>query len=231
MKQNAVTNAYGCEHCGRTFARESTIARHLCEQKRRWDEQTRPANRIAYAAWTKFYQQFQPSKKDRDYRAFIASSYYGGFIKFGTYCVDVRVVNPMAYLDWSIAEKVALDNWTSDKNYSKFLMQYLQLEDNMDAVKRSIETLLKIAEEQNIRLEDVLRLHSANKVCHLVTQGHISAWLLFNCDSGTDFLGTLNADQLGMIYEYINIDKWKIKFKRDEDKVNQVKSLLREAGL
>lgn len=231
MKQSAVTNHFSCEHCGRSFVRESTIARHLCEQKRRWDEQTRPANRIAYQAWKKFYEQFQPSKRDKDYRAFIASSYYGGFVKFGTYCVDARVVNPIAYLDWSLAEKIALDNWTSDRNYGRYLVEYLQLENNLDAVRRSIETLLKIAEDQNIRLEDVLRLYSTNKVCHLITQGHISAWLLFNCGAGTGFLEKLNSDQLGMIYEYINIDKWKIKFMRDQSSVDEVKNLLREAGL
>ena len=231
MKQSVATKEFTCEHCERQFARESTILSHLCEQKRRWDEQTRPANRIAFAAWTQFYQQYQPSKKDKSYREFTKSTYYGGFIKFGIYCIDAKVVNPLAYSTWSIKEKIALDRWTSDKNYGKYLVEYLRLENSMEAVKRSIETLLNIGDSENIVLGDVLRLYSANKLCHLVTQGHISPWLLFNCDSGTAFLGQLNGDQLGMAYDYINPELWNIRFKRDGETTDEVKALLRQAGL
>jgi hypothetical protein len=230
MKQNAGTD-YGCEHCGRTFVRETTLATHLCEQKRRWDAQTQPASRIAFAAWTKFYNQFQPTKKDKSYREFTKSSYYGGFIKYGTYCIDARVINPLAYLDWNIREKVALDNWTSDRHYSRYLIEYLKLENSMDAVKRSIETLLTISENENVQLCDVLRLYSTNKLCHLITQGHISPWLLFNSDSGTNFLASLNPDQLGMTYDYINPEQWSIRFKRDAVTVKEVKTLLEQVGI
>jgi hypothetical protein len=230
MKQSRGTD-YGCEHCGRTFVRESTLATHLCEQKRRWDSQTHPASRIAFAAWTKFYNQFQPTKKDKSYREFTKSSYYGGFIKYGTYCIDAKVINPLAYLDWNIREKVALDNWTSDRHYGKYLIEYLKLENSMDAVKRSIETLLTISENENVQLGDVLRLYSTNKLCHLITQGHISPWLLFNSSSGTKFLSGLNADQLGMTYDYINPEQWSIRFKRDATTVNEVKTLLEQAGI
>ena len=35
------TVKFGCEFCGREFARESTVAKHICEYKHRWLEKDR----------------------------------------------------------------------------------------------------------------------------------------------------------------------------------------------
>ena len=42
---------YGCEFCGRTFLRESTVLKHICEYKHRWLEKDRLGNRLAFQAW------------------------------------------------------------------------------------------------------------------------------------------------------------------------------------
>jgi hypothetical protein len=231
MNENVATEEFRCEHCNKTFIKPGTLLKHLCEPKRRWMDRDRPANRIAFIAWSKFYQQYQPRGKKKEYRDFAASAYYGGFVKYGTYCADVGVVNPLMYVDWLLKEKISLDNWASDKHYGKFLIEYTRLEDGMDAVRRSVETLLKFAEEENLQIGDVLRYTNANKICHKIVGGKLSPWLLFNSESGRYFLSTLNTGQMQMVFEYINPDIWNIKFMRDKENVKDVQTLLQQAGI
>jgi hypothetical protein len=135
------------------------------------------------------------------------------------------------YVDWLLKEKISLDNWSSDKHYGKFLIEYTRLEDGMDAVRRSVETLLKFAEEENLQIGDVLRYTNANKICHKIVGGKLSPWLLFNSESGRYFLSTLNTGQMQMVFEYINPDIWNIKFMRDKENVKDVQTLLQQAGI
>ena len=235
MKKNVVsetTDELHCGHCNRTFVKPGTLFKHLCEPKRRWMDKDRPANRIGFMAWSKFYQQYQPTaKKKKEYIDFIASTYYGGFVRYGTYCAEVGVVSPLNYVDWLLKEKISIDNWTSDRNYGRYLIEYLRLEDGMDAVKRSVESLLKLAEAENLQVGDVLRYAGKNKLCHKIVGGHISPWLLFNSEGGQYFLSSIDPGQTEMIFEYINPDLWNIKFMRDSETVKEIQGVLKQAGI
>lgn len=226
METNTANEEYKCEHCGREFARPSTLLTHLCEPKRRWQDRDRPANRIAFSAWLKFYQQCQPSRKKKEYKDFMKSAYYGGFVKFGGYCADIGVINPLAYVDWLLKEKTALDNWNSDKLYTKYLIAYLRDEDVMDAIKRSVNTMLDISENENIQLGDVFKFVNSNKLCHQIATGKISAWMLYQSQTGIEFLAGLNDDQRNLIYEYIDPERWQIKFKRDQESVSAAREVI-----
>ena len=222
---------YGCEHCGRKFARESTILTHLCEQKRRWDDRDRPANRIAFNSWVQNQKMIFPTTKKVTQKDFQKSSFYTAFAKFGSYCVDSGVVNPQHYSTWLLKSKVPIDSWTSDRVYDQYLQEYIQLEDPHEAVKRSITTLLDMCEEQNIRINDAFRLLSTNKLCYKITTGKISPWLIFNCITGQTFLASLNEGQQSMIMKYIDPSSWNPKFKRSQSEVTDVQRILASAGL
>lgn len=204
--------------------------RHVCEKKQRWADKDKPANRIAYEAWYTFLSYLQPSAKtNRDYRGFISSQYYSAFLKFGLYCVEVRVVNTQAYIRYVIKNNITIDNWTSDKVYTTYLVEYLLCEDANDAIKRSIDHMLTIANAENIKLNDVLRYSNKNMICHKIVSGHISPWILYLSECGNDFLSSLNTDQRNVVWDYINIDKWQSKFQRDQQLFNDIKQFLDRA--
>lgn len=235
MKKNQETNTVvslnSCEHCNRTFVRETTLFKHLCEQKRRWLDKDRPAFRIGFAAWIEFYASFQPSKKNKDVKTFISSPYYAAFVKFGSYCVDVRAVNTVEYIKYLISNKIPLDNWNTDRVYTKYLIEYLKLEDAFDAVKRSIQNIIELTQEENIQVQDIFRYVNANKICYLITTGRISPWVLYQSTSGIEFLEKLNSDQQKLVFEYIDPERWTIKFKRDQQLTEEIKQTLKLAGL
>ena len=228
MKKTAETKTdeYNCDHCGRNFVRPNSFLKHLCEQKRRWMDKDKPQNRIAFLSWLKFYKQVQPTKKKREYVDFIGSAYYGGFIKYGTYCVDIGVVSPDNYVDYLLKNSVPLDNWNSDKMYSTYLTQHLRSEDGLDAVRRSVESMLDLADAENVDLKDVFRYVNANKICHLICSGKISPWMLYHSKTGPEFLEKLNDDQRNVIYEYIDPERWNIKFRRDAEETKTVSAVI-----
>jgi hypothetical protein len=228
-KKTTATN-FGCEFCGRTFLRESTVFNHICETKRRWQDKDKHGNRIGFQSWLQFYTKNTATKKKRDYMDFVKSSYYLAFVKFGIYCSEVNVINVSRYIDWLLNNKIKIDIWTSDTNYTKFLVSYLREEDSMDAVARSIETMIDLASIDKIPAKDVLRYGNRNKICYAITTGKISPWVLYHSDSGKKFLDELDATQIKMILDYINPELWAIKFKRSAETVQQVKGLLNEAG-
>lgn len=228
-KKTTETN-FGCEFCGRTFLRESTVFHHICETKRRWQDKDKKGNRIGFQSWLQFYTKNISTKKKREYMDFIKSSYYLAFVRFGIYCSEVNVINISRYIDWLLDNKIKIDVWTSDINYTKFLLSYLREENSMDAVARSIETMIDLSVIEKISARDILRYGNRNKICYMITTGKISPWVLYHSESGRKFLDGLDETQVKMIVDYINPELWAIKFKRDNETVQHVKGLLNEAG-
>lgn len=222
--------SFGCEFCGRKFLRESTIYKHICEYKHRWLEKDRQGNRIAYQTYILFYKKNSASKKIKTYEEFIKSAYYIAFVKFGNYCVDINAININRFAEWLLKNKIKIDTWTSDKNYTAYLIDYLKSEDPLDAVARSIETTIKLAEIDNIQSSDLLRYGNSNRICQNIVNGKISPWMLYSCNSGVHFLETLNPTQIKIVNDYINPEYWALKLKRNTDVVLQIKELLNNGG-
>jgi hypothetical protein len=230
MKRKAETKNNYCEFCEREFVREGSFLKHICETKRRYQNQDLQGNRIGFQVWLDFYKKNSASKKQRTYIDFAKNAYYIAFVKFGNYCVDANVLNIKRYSDYLIKNKISVDSWASDKHYTNFLIQHLREEDPLDAVARSIETTISLAQEDKILAKDYLRYGNKHKACYAISTGRLSPWLLFNCESGVKFLESLDETQLKMVIDYIDPEKWSIKFKRELEVLKQVKDLLIAGG-
>lgn len=220
---------YSCAYCGRTFQRESTVQSHVCESKRRTLDKDRPGNRIAFAAFTRFYK-FNTNSKPKTHADFIKSAYYIAFVKFGNYCADVGVIAVERYVDWLLRQQVKINDWVSDTVYQRYLVEHLRNEDALDAVARSIQTLVRLCEGTSMQACDYLRWGNANVVCHNITSGKISPWVLYQSSGGREFLDKLNGDQVKVVFDYINPELWALQFKRKPDVVTEVKTLLSMGG-
>lgn len=231
MKKTPATKSeFSCEFCNRAFRREETIFRHLCENKRRWQDKDLPGNRIGFQSWVRFYAKNTATKKPKTYLDFTKSAYYLAFVRFGHYCVNIKCLNVNRYADWLLKNDIKIDNWTSDNSYTKFIIDHLKTEDPLDAIARSIETTIELAKDERIQSKDYLRYGNRNKICHQITTGRISPWMLYHTESGITMVESLDETQQKMILEYINPEQWAIKFRRGSDIVVQVKELLAAAG-
>lgn len=231
MSESLATNKYSCEFCKKEFARERTLLSHICEKKSRWLNKDHAGNRIGFQCWVQFFTKHSMSKtKNKTYEEFINSPYYVAFVKFGSYCVDSKVLNIPRYVDWLLHNQIKLDNWMSDTNYTKFLCEYLRIEDAFDAIYRGVEYCTTLAELEEIQPNDVFRYGNSNKICHAITNGKISPWMLYCSDSGVRLLETLNETQVKIVSDYINPEQWALKFHREPELKQQIRDTLKAAG-
>lgn len=227
-KKLTVTEKFQCRFCDKLFQRETSLDKHCCEKKRRFQNKDEPAARLAFQAWLDFYKTNTSYTKQKTFLDFVRSNYYNAFYKFGKYCVDIKCIQPLLYLKWLNDNKVRVDDWAKDTHYDKFLKEYLRHEDPYDALARSIENLIEYAERDNIQINDYLRYGNHNVICHLITNGKISPWLLYNSASGIQFLDGLSEGLKISIFEYIDPEKWALIFHRNNETVKQIRSLLSE---
>jgi hypothetical protein len=219
-----------CEYCKKTFAKESSIEVHMCEPKRRRLNKDDPGVRLGFQAYIKFYEQAQGSAKLKTYEDFCESSYYLAFVKFGRYCVGAKTINPSQFMNWLLKHQKKIDRWASDQLYTEYLTWYLTIEAVDDALTRAMEYAIDWAEKNGSPSQDCVRYGNANAVCYAITTGRLSAWVIYNSESGQKFLSEANQEQLAMIWPYINVDTWNKKFADYPADQEYAREILTKAG-
>ena len=234
MQSTHILTLYKCRYCAKEFRKESTLAAHLCEEKRRWQEEKETGVQFGLQAYLRFYELTQGSAKMKSYSDFVASPYYRAFVKFGRHMVGIRAVNPKMFIDWVIKENKKLDHWTHERVYLEYLRGYMRKEAVQDALERALREMQDYADEHGEfknGFSDYFRFGNPNRVCHHVANGRVSPWIVFNCDTGVDFLDALNDDQIGLILPWIDPEYWQRKFQDYVADTEWVKQILKDAGL
>lgn len=224
---------FKCKYCDKEFRKESTLAAHLCENKRRYQQEKEMGVQFGLQAYLRFYELTQGSAKLKSYDDFVRSSYYSAFVKFGRHIIAIRAVNPKAFIEYVIKNNKKLDHWCKEDLYVEYLHQYLKREAVQDAIERALTTMQEYADENTAlaSFKDYFRYGNGNRICHHISTGRVSPWIVFNCNSGIEFLETLNEEQLAMIMPWIDPDHWQHKFKDYVSDVEWVKDILNKAGL
>ena len=70
-----------------------------------------------------------------------------------------------------------------------------------------------------------------NRICYHVTTGRISPWVIYNCDSGVQFLESINQEHLAIILPWIDPDYWNRKFTDYVADVEWCRHILKQAKL
>lgn len=242
---NKISNAnlvdvtdFKCKYCGKEFRRESSLAAHLCEKKRRWQQQNEQGVQIGFKSYLQFYETTQGSARLKTYQDFMDSPFYLAFVRYGRYLVDIRAVNVNNFTAWLLKNNKKLDHWCKDSLYTEWLQEYLKKENPRDALERAIKEMQDYAEK--LRLEgtgtlgdysDYFRRGNTNRICHHITTGRISAWVVYCCDSGLGFLDNLSPEQVGLVMPYIDPDYWHRRLQEYLADAEWARMILAQAGL
>lgn len=225
---------FKCKFCGVEYSKESTLVAHSCEQKRRHQQKDETGVQWGFNAYIRFYKMTQSASATKTYEDFSKSQFYTAFVKYGRYCVGIRCINVNAFTDWLLTNNKKIDYWCSDKMYEQWMIAHLQKEAPQDALERALKEMQQYAEsnpELQNDFNNYFRTGNVNRIMHHISAGRISPWVVFNCDSGINFLGGLAPEQATMIWRFIDTDIWQKKFKDYPDEVKWVKGILTQAGL
>ena len=222
--------SYICQYCKKDFMKESSLAVHSCEPRRRRMEREEAGVRLGFQSYIKFYELTQGSAKLKTFDDFADSPYYRAFVKFGRHCVAIRAINPARFVEWVLKQNKKLDYWCKDAVYTEYLMDYLRVENVSDALARAMEFGIDWADTSGHPAEDCLRYGNSNTMTYAVSVGRISPWIIYNCESGQKFLSELDPTQIAMVWPYIDADFWQRKFKDYPADQEYAKEILTKAG-
>ena len=221
---------YECRYCHKSFVKETSLAIHMCEPKRRFQQQDDRGVQLGLQAYLKFYEMTQGSARLKTFEDFATSPYYKAFVKSGRYCVDTRAINPGRFMEWLLKNNKKIDHWAKDTIYTEYLIEYLRVENVNDALARAIEFGIDWSAQSGNPAEDCLRYGNTNAMVYAVTTGRISPWIVYNCESGQKFLSELDSSQIAMIWSYIDSEVWMKKFSDYVADQEYVREMLQKAG-
>ena len=223
---------YKCRYCDRLFRKESTLSVHLCEPKRRWQQETETGVQFGLRAYLRFYETTQGSARLKSYADFVTSPYYNAFVRYGRHLVAIRAINSDSFTDWLLRQNKKIDYWCKDSFYEEWLLEYLKKEAPQDALERALKEMQDYAAGSDIAdFSHYFAFGNTNRICHHITTGRISPWIIYNCDTGVAYLENLNTEQMDIVMPWIDPDYWSRKFKDYVADVEWSKHVLKAAGL
>jgi ribosomal protein L37AE/L43A len=231
IKVTSVDKPYVCQYCGSAYVKESTLAVHMCEQKRRHLAKSEKHVQLGYQTYVRFFQISQKIKNTKTYEDFAKSQYYNAFVKFGSFLSNVNPLYLDRYIDYVVTSGVKLDHWCREEMYYAYVLDLIKKEPAEVALQRTIGTMMTWADSNDSHWNHYFKYVSLNRAVYDIKDGKISPWLVLNCDSGRVMLGKLNDEQLGIIFNVMDPTHWARRFKMYPADMELVKSVVAEGNL
>ena len=230
-KSKLQTLSYKCEHCGKYFAKEKTLAVHVCEQKRRHLSKSEKHVQAGLLTYQRFYDITQKGKTQKTFDDFATSPYYTAFVKFGSFLVNTAPIYPERFIDFVVRSGVKLDHWCRDELYDSYISELIKIEPADGAIQRSIQTMMDWADNNSASWEHYFAYVNLNRATHDIKEGLISPWLVLNTKAGKDMLKRMNDEQLEIIGSVIDPQYWMRRFKNLPADLELVKDIIKEAKI
>lgn len=226
MQQN-----FQCKFCNTKFHKESTLFTHMCVKKRRHMEINSAASRLGFRAFQRFYEISMHVKSPMSTDDFINSPYYIEFAKFGNHLATLRPLYTDQYVDYVIKNGVKLKDWTKDYVYDVYINDLIKKEPATSATERTITEIINWCEENKVEFNKFFSVISPNEAAFLIKTGRLSPWVLYLSTTGGELMSRFNDDHSNIISSIIDPSFWSKKFRKAEDDVLYIKSVLEQAGI
>lgn len=220
-----------CKFCQQNFVRETTLATHLCEKKKRNLEKDEKHVRMATRVYSRFFELTTSAKRPRTFDDLANSRVYGDFIKIGKYIIDINPVNTPAFVDFLIKSGMAIRDWTNPIVYETYLRELTKKETPDAAVTRNILLMQQWASDTGADWSDFFREVSPNQAAMWIKTGRISPWMIYIASSSAEMLSRFTDEQIAMVSSYLDPNFWSVMLKRHSDEVDYFRSILDEAGV
>ncbi len=223
---------YKCKYCGKDFVRESTLASHLCENKRRVLAKDLKQNRIAYQSWLLFRRlTIANVKHDKDYEEFATNKYFMGFMKLAKHIIDLNLEDPEGFVKYIIMNSVPMHKWQTALVYESYVKDRTKKETVERAIERSVLNMKAWGERTNNSWEDYFQKVSTPDADQDIRMGRISPWCTFATDQGSRLIDRLEPGQIQQLVEYIEPQSWRVKVKRHQQDANWVQHVFNKAEI
>ena len=227
----ATAQKYACGFCKKAFRNERTLSAHMCAKKRRNIEKDTVASRMGLQLFQRFMQLNTPTKKQKTFEDFIDSKYYTTFIKLARHLMDLRPIHQNRFVDFLFQNGIKDRDWCKDKVYEAYIVDLLSKEPASSGLERSIETMSKWAEENDVEYNEFFAYVPPAEATHMIRMGKISPWVLYLAETSDALWNRLSSEQAEIIASVIDPNIWRVKFELKKDDCTFAREVLSEAGI
>jgi len=222
--------AFKCQYCEKTFSKESIVLRHMCEQRRRFQQKDTPFARFGYEAFIEIQKHVFGKGKplEVDFRK---SDFYLACLRWGHFVVDIHCLDAKQYLGWLLKMNVGIDQWNQDKIYDCWLASYVFSEHLWDGFERSVKSIAEWGEKSNQPYGDYFRKAGTARILTDVRSGAISGWMVFCSDSGCEWMSNLETGDLELVWDFLDAVRWKLQLSKYPEESVSISEICKNAGL
>jgi uroporphyrinogen-III decarboxylase len=87
------------------------------------------------------------------------------------------------------------------------------------------------ANENGSQWNHYFKYASVNRAVYAIKDGKISPWLILNCETGRELLNKFNDEQLGIVFEVLDPEFWKKRFRMYPADLELVAEVVKESKL
>lgn len=210
--QNDAQNELMCEFCGKRYVKAAAFLNHTCEKKKRFEYARSPRGILAYQLYVKWLSKTKTRNCNGiSLEVFLTSSQYKSFINFVEWGINTELYNFEKYIDFMVIKKYPPTMWTYSQVFGQFL-EFLDFKMTADDhIGSTLKTLIKISQDKNISINQVIPSLMPGEIIHLVMKRKLSPWVLLKTQGFKSQWKTYNADVKNHISKVIKADYWHSK--------------------
>lgn len=226
---------YKCRFCDKVYKKEETIITHKCIKRDRYNERDSRHMREAFRLYLQFMQvQKLSMKKDVEpLMHFIKSSYFNDFYNFATYILNNDILNKEQFITNIFTSGKPVYEWCTHKTLEEWVLKCVRDEHPRRGVERSIPALLEWSEQTGHDWNKFFDYASVECAILWLECGKISPWLIYIAppESGNKLLNRFSDSELEYALKFIDPTYFQIKQIKYSKDCNEIRILLKEAGL
>ena len=220
-----------CQYCHKIFTSENRVLRHLCEQRRRYQQKDSLFARYGLEAFIAIQHTFFGKNKKITEEDFRKSDFYLACVRWGHFVIDIACLDFQKYLSWLLNLNIPLDKWNKEEIYDCWLQAHVFIENHWEAFERSIKTLISWGEETGNPYELYFNNAGTARIITDIRRGAITGWLIFCSKTGRKWLANINKSDLELIWEWINPARWKIALEKSPIDTNEMTKICEKTNL
>ena len=224
--------SYKCKYCNKSFAKETTLISHMCEQKRRALAKDDKQNRIAYQLWLQYRRLSMANvKHDKPYEEFTTNKYFTGFMKLAKRIIDLNIRPPEDFLRFIVMNSVKMHDWCKDFVYEEYIKSMLKSESVDRAVERSILYMKEWAESTGNNWQEYFVKVPTTLAMNDIKMGRISPWCTFATDQGSRLIDRMDETEVVSLIDYLEPKSWKVRVKRQAQDASWIQEVFNQAEI
>lgn len=218
---------FECPHCCKKLTTEARLAKHNCEEKKRYDYLQTMKGKSAFFCYKTWMNCQGRQVKDQD--TFMNSKYFNSIVEFVKFCNRVGIPDRKHYIEYMVDRGLMPGNWVNSDVYDEYLKHFDASKTPKQLAEITMSTIFDLSEIFECEPGEVFEHMTSADIMRLVTARKLSPWiLLFSKGFMTHVRTDTTPEQRILISTVIDHKYWRNKFSDDPESVKLMKSIVEE---